>query len=454
MNAEATALGARIQGNFQKLGGMTWPPRPTVRISRTAPMAKPPAYSTTLDTLSPVVPPREAHLPPTLRPSRHPGPPATNRFHATPRSLPIAGHIAGVKRTSRVTETMPSSETNRRHMKLGEAARIKHGFAFKSQYFSDSGEYVVLTPGNFNEGGGFRLRPDKDRFYMGVVPQEYVLKKNDLIVAMTEQGPGLLGSAAVVPEGGRYLHNQRLGLVDEIDTSSLDKRFLYYLFRTRPVRAQLNASATGTKVKHTSPERIHRVYVSVPADVRKQIRIAAVLSAYDDMIENNRRRIRLLERAARLIYGEWFLRLRFPGYQGTRVTDGLPDGWKKKILGDVIAKLESGGRPRGGSADAGIPSIGAENVIGIGSYDYSKDKYVPDGYFNAMRQGVVHSRDVVLYKDGANIGRSSYFGDGFPHDRCAVNEHVFIVRTRPEIGAEFLVFLDFGRRGASENCKP
>ena len=71
-----------------------------------------------------------------------------------------------------------------------------------------------------------------------------------------------------------------------------------------------------------------------------------------------------------------------------------------------------------------------------------------------MRQGVVQDRDVVLYKDGANIGRASYFGDGFPHGRCAVNEHVFIVRALPGDRTEFLVLLDFGRRGMSENSKP
>ena len=100
---------------------------------------------------------------------------------------------------------------------LGEALRIKHGFAFQSAYFSDDGPYVVLTPGNFRERGGFRLRPEKDRAYLGDFPESYVLEEGDLIVAMTEQGPGLLGSSAIVPESNRYLHNQRLGLVEGLD---------------------------------------------------------------------------------------------------------------------------------------------------------------------------------------------------------------------------------------------
>ena len=88
----------------------------------------------------------------------------------------------------------------------------------------------------------------------------------------------------------------------------------------------------------------------------------------------------------------------------------------------------------------GIPSIGAENVLGIGQYDYSKEKYISEDYFERMTGGVVKSRDVLLYKDGANVGRSSYVGDGFPHERCAVNEHVFILRSRDTIGQNFLYF--------------
>ena len=234
----------------------------------------------------------------------------------------------------------------RRHeIALGDAIHVKHGFAFKSQYFSDSGEFVVLTPGNFNEEGGFRLRPAKDRFYTGDIPEDYVLDEGDLIVAMTEQGPGLLGSSALIPEGGKYLHNQRLGLIREIDNKALDKRFLYYLLNTRPVRGQISGSATGTKVRHTAPERIYRVKVTVPTDINQQRRIAAILSAYDELIENNRRRIQLLEQAARLIYKEWFVRLRFPGHEHVKVKDGMPEGWERKTAFEVMDVL-SGGTPK------------------------------------------------------------------------------------------------------------
>lgn len=91
--------------------------------------------------------------------------------------------------------------------------------------------------------------------------------------------------------------------------------------------------------------------------------------------------------------------------------------------------IQSGSRPRGGAVTIGIPSIGAENIERFGVYDYSKDKYISSEYFKSLKRGIVRSGDVLLYKDGAYTGKVSMALDGFPHDKCAVNEHVFILRT-------------------------
>lgn len=232
---------------------------------------------------------------------------------------------------------------NFEQIKLGDAIHVKHGFAFKSAFFSDGDENVVITPGNFHESGGFRHRPGKDRSYTGDIPDGYVLEADDLVVAMTEQGLGLLGSSALIPEGQTYLHNQRIGLVDEIDPEVFDKRFLYYLFNTYNVRGQISGSASGTKVRHTSPERIYRVVVSIP-DVKTQQKISETIRDYDDLIENNLRRIALLEEAARLLFREWFVHFRFPGHEHVRIVDGVPEGWQNLTFDDACEAV-GGGTP-------------------------------------------------------------------------------------------------------------
>lgn len=227
---------------------------------------------------------------------------------------------------------------------MGDAIRVKHGFAFKGKHFADKGTHVVLTPGNFHEKGGFRERPGRDRYYNGEIPDEYILDEGDLVVAMTEQGPGLLGSSALIPEGMKYLHNQRLGLVSIEDESVLDKGFLYYLFNTRTVRAQINASATGTKVRHTAPERIYNVTEFVPSDLIEQQWIGEALSTYDELIENNKRRIQMLEQAARLLYEEWFVHLRFPGHDRVAIINGVPKEWQRKTIAEICDTV-GGGTP-------------------------------------------------------------------------------------------------------------
>lgn len=233
-----------------------------------------------------------------------------------------------------------------RELQLGDGIHVKHGFAFKGEYFASSGEYMVLTPGNFLEKGGFRVRDGKERFYHADFPEDYLLAEGDLIVAMTEQGEGLLGSAARVPGEGKYLHNQRLGLVHIVRPDLLDKRFLYWVFNSSPVRAQIRATATGAKVKHTAPERIKKVRFMAP-ELREQQAIAFVLDSYDDLIATNQRRIALLEDSARRLYREWFVQLRFPGYASVQMLDGLPGGWRLGSASDFVS-IMSGGTPKTG----------------------------------------------------------------------------------------------------------
>jgi type I restriction enzyme S subunit len=222
---------------------------------------------------------------------------------------------------------------------LGDIIRIKHGFAFAGEHFSDRGSHVVLTPGNFFESGGFRDKVEKEKWYSGEVPADYVLYQGDLLVAMTEQGEGLLGSSAVVPCSDRYLHNQRLGLVQVIDREQCDPKFIYYLFNSKPVRQQIRASASGTKIRHTSPTRIGEVKICLPP-IEEQGRIAAILSDYDDLIEINRLRIKILEEMARVLYREWFILFRYPGHSSVRLIDSaigqIPYGWTIKTLPECI----------------------------------------------------------------------------------------------------------------------
>ena len=230
--------------------------------------------------------------------------------------------------------------------KLGELLRVKHGWAFKGEFFSDTGVQSILTPGNFYESGGFKANPSKDRFYSGDYPKEYLCSKGDLVVAMTEQAAGLLGSTAIVPEDNRYLHNQRIGLIS--CNESLNKYFAYYLFMTQSVRQQISRSASGTKVKHTSPEKINDVQVDIPK-IQTQKNIAFFLSSLDKKIQINNQINQELEAMAKTLYDYWFVQFDFPDQNGRPYKSSggkmvyhpelkreIPEGWGVEKLSSLL----------------------------------------------------------------------------------------------------------------------
>lgn len=116
---------------------------------------------------------------------------------------------------------------------LADVCSIKHGYAFKGEYFSDSiTKDILLTPGNFNIGGGFKN--DKLKYYDGPIDKNYILKPYDLIVTMTDlsKNGDTLGYSALVPKDDNvYLHNQRIGLIENINEEVIDKNYLYWLLR-------------------------------------------------------------------------------------------------------------------------------------------------------------------------------------------------------------------------------
>ena len=167
---------------------------------------------------------------------------------------------------------------------------IKHGFAFKSEYFRETGEYILLTPGSFYEKGGFKDQKDKTKYYIGEIPNSYLLSKNDLLIAMTEQASGLLGSALFVPEQNIYLHNQRLGKVEIKAKERIDLNFLYLMFNSPLARKQISEQSTGTKVKHTSPDKLKSIICLLPP-LPEQQKIANILATWDKAISTTERLI-------------------------------------------------------------------------------------------------------------------------------------------------------------------
>jgi type I restriction enzyme S subunit len=214
-----------------------------------------------------------------------------------------------------------------KHLRLGDVADIRHGYAFKGEYFREAPtHFLLLTPGNFAIGGGFQ---DKAKYYDGPIPENYVLAKDDLVVTMTDlskQGD-TLGYSALVPASDRYLHNQRIGLVT-IKSSDILKEFLYWVMRTRNYQRFIVGHASGSTVKHTSPRMILSYEFDAPPLHLQRI-IMETLSALDEKVANNTKINNHLEQMAQAIFKSWFVD--FEPWGGV-----VPEDWREVPLGEVV----------------------------------------------------------------------------------------------------------------------
>ena len=139
------------------------------------------------------------------------------------------------------------------------------------------------------------------------------------------------------------------------DDEKADVRFIKYLFDAT-VQKRLKQFTQGAAQDNLSQSKLLSLKLSVP-EVTEQRRIASILSAYDDLIENNRRRIQLLEQAAQLLYKEWFVHLRFPGHERVKIKDSVPAGWEKKSLGDLVGVTKGRNITKNSAKDGSVPVV-------------------------------------------------------------------------------------------------
>lgn len=198
-------------------------------------------------------------------------------------------------------------------------------------------------------------------------------------------------------------------------TQSTSHEFLFYLLKNK--QAELSGKQRGSAIPHVTPDLIKSISIMLP-DLTTQRRIASILSAYDNLIENNRRQIKLLEEAAQRLYREWFVELRFPGHESVKVVDGVPEGWMKGTVDNIVKLL------------SGYPFKSSE-YVSSGKYRLITIKNVKDGEFSpdnvdyidqlpdkVSSHCILTEGDILLSLTG-NIGRV-----------CIVNGYNYLLNQR------------------------
>ena len=207
--------------------------------------------------------------------------------------------------------------------------------------------------------------------------ERYGLKYGDLVVC---EG-GEPGRCAIwkdeIPNMKIQKALHRVRVHDE-----LDYRYLYYWFLLAGKRGTLDQYFTGATIKHMPGDKLQTIEIEEPP-IEIQIRIADILSAYDDLIENNQKQIKLLEEAAQRLYKEWFIDLRFPGWEDTPIVDGVPEGWERKTA-DSFFNITIGKTPPRAEKQwfiegmSGIPWVSISDMGNAGVYVFNTTESLTD----------------------------------------------------------------------------
>lgn len=333
---------------------------------------------------------------------------------------------------------------------LRDFAGLQRGTTYKSKLLGTEGPWL-LGLACIARNGGFKA--DNLRTYGGPSDPKILVGPGDILVSLKDvtQAADLLGSVVTVPAsiGQGRLTQDTVKLVFDDDFS--ERNYIYWLLRTPQARDHCRRHATGTTNLGLAREDFLAIEVP-PLDEGREI-LLQVLQALDDKIELNQRMNETLEAQARALFRDWFVdfgpvKAKMAGATPYLAPDlwtlfpdrlndeGLPEGWKRNTLGEVLCVLETGKRPRGGvkGIERGTPSIGAESIEKIGVFDFTKTKFVPAEFVSKMAKGKVEDGDVLVYKDGGKPGELrpavTFVSCEFPFSKFVINEHVFRLRSR------------------------
>jgi len=231
----------------------------------------------------------------------------------------------------------------------------------KQHEFSDSGYCMFLSATNVTcNGFDFSqcqfITEQKDN-----VLRKGKLERDDMVLTTR----GTIGNTAFF--NSLVSHDQmriNSGMVIlRCNKEELLPAYLYHFLRSPQFHGQVNSLRSGVAQPQLPIRDMRRIKMPLP-ELSVQQRIASILSAYDDLIENNRRRIRLLEESARLLYREWFVRFRFPGHEHVKIINGVPKGWEKSALGDNIVLNYGKALKADDRIEGKYPVYGSSGIVG------------------------------------------------------------------------------------------
>ena len=243
-------------------------------------------------------------------------------------------------------------------VKLGNIAEFSNGVNFDKSAYAPGVKLISVS--NF----GNRFYPDYSELpeiSADVVKENDYLQHGDIVFVRSNGNKELVGRCMLIDNPPTHTTYSGFCIRARVkDTKRFNPKFLTYHFKHDGFRIAIAGNAVGANIQNLSQGRLSAYIAHIPP-IETQRRIADILSAYDDLIENNRKQIKLLEEAAQRLYKEWFVDLRFPGHEHTRIVDGVPEGWEKKQLSDIVEVKY--GKDHKSIPDGNVPVYGSGGLM-------------------------------------------------------------------------------------------
>lgn len=224
-------------------------------------------------------------------------------------------------------------------VELGDLAEFRNGINYNQSNFGSGIKVIGVV--NFQNYTKPRYNELEEVNPEGVVKEEDILQHNDILFVRSNGNKDLIGRSLFIEYPPEPVTFSGFCIRTRFFSNQAFPRFFAYIFRSDIIRKTLSAYGGGTNIANLNQKILSRLKVPLPP-LETQQRIGEILSKYDNLIDNNNRRIALLEESIHLLYKDWFVRLRFPGYESVKVVDGIPDGWEKLPIENLL-KFHIGG---------------------------------------------------------------------------------------------------------------
>lgn len=280
-------------------------------------------------------------------------------------------------------------------VKLGDIAEFSNGVNFDKSAYAPGIKLISVS--NFEN----RFYPDYSELSeisADAVKKNDYLQHGDIVFVRSNGNKELVGRCMLIDNLPTHTTYSGFCIRARVkDTTRFNSKFLTYHFKHDGFRIAMAGNAVGANIQNLSQGRLS-AYIAYIPPIETQHRIADILSAYDDLIENNRKQIKLLEESAQRLYKEWFVDLRFPGHEHTKIVDGVPEGWEKKPLSS-IADVIMGQSPKSefyNQIGEGLPFH-----QGVGSYG---NRFVKDETYSTSFTRIAEAGS-ILFSVRAPVGR-------------------------------------------------